>query len=99
MGDIDLSFFLAAPPSQDWIQAESAADVMAGPFDAQRYADYIQDGATKYTLNLYGFITGYGREFEQQVTQNYMVELVFEFHDSAGATDWFCPNSDTAGEF
>ena len=58
----DLGAYLAPPPSSDWVEAEKASDVMAGPFTAHDYGVYVEDSGSERALNRYGFVAGYGTE-------------------------------------
>ncbi len=78
--------------SSDWIEDTPGPDVLDGPFTAHDYGQFVQDSDTEKTLNRYGFVTGYARAWQQKVTQDYLVERVFEFDTSNGPVhtlNWF----------
>ena len=81
----DLSTYLAPAPSPDWVDAPAAPDVINGPFTAHDWAAYVGDTRTEGTLNRTGFVAGYGKSWEQKVTQDFLEEQVFEFKSSDGA--------------
>ncbi len=86
----NLGSLLAAPPSADWIEAPAAPSRLEGAFDAHSYGVYVGDaGSSEAALSRYGFVAGYGREWEQRGTQDYLVEGVFQFASSKGAKYWY----------
>ena len=85
LGDTDLSSYLTQPPSSDWLEAQASTDVMDGPFNSHQYAVYIDGSDSERVLNKYGFVRGFGREWEQKATQDYLVQLVFLFRSTTGA--------------
>lgn len=94
--DVDLGSLLAQPPAGDWVQATSSADRIQGPFTAADYAAYLKaadpnaDAAgTEATLNADGFTGGFGHEWEEFTSRDYLVERVFAFRDDGGANSWY----------
>ena len=90
----DLSAYLAKPPTSDWIENGPSENVLSGPFTASSYAAYVEGpaatpGNVASNLTRNRFVGGYGREWEQRTTLNYLVERVFQFADSTGARSWF----------
>ena len=88
--------------SSDWIEDSPGPDVLDGPFTARDYAQFVQDSATERTLNRYGFVAGYARAWQQKVTQDYLVERVFEFDSASGpgyTLNWFKLGARTSKNF
>jgi hypothetical protein len=81
----DLREFLAPAPGADWLEAPAGPNVINGPFSAHDWAVYVEDDPTERALNRDGFVTGYGRAFEQKVTQDFLEEQVFQFKTASGA--------------
>ncbi len=90
----DLSALLAQAPGADWNAVGPSATTLVGPFSAHDYAAFLKargvsPGSTELGMNLYGFTRGYAAEWEQQRSQDVLVERVFEFRDSSGSRSWF----------
>lgn len=85
----DLSAYLPPPPGTDWIEASRTPDIIAGSFTAHDYGVLVQDAASERSLNRYGFVAGFGRTWAQKVSQDYLVERVFQFNSPNGATYWY----------
>jgi len=81
----DLSTYLAGAPGTDWLEAPAGPDVLDGPFNAHDWASYVEDTSTEAALNRDGFVSGYGRAWEQKVSQDFVEEQVLLFHASKGA--------------
>jgi hypothetical protein len=89
----DLKSLLAPPPSSDWIRPASGRWLL-GPFTAQEYgvfADQISGTPGNAANNLLddGFVNGYGDAWVETTTSDQLVERVFEFGTTSGASDWF----------
>ena len=88
--DSDLRGLLAAPPSSDWLERSPTPQTLAGAFDAHAYDVFVADnGGSEDALKKYRFVAGYDREWEQKVTQDYLVERVFQFQQASGANYWY----------
>jgi hypothetical protein len=90
----DLSTLLAQAPGADWNAFSHSATTLVGPFSAHDYAAFLKargvsPGSTELGLNLYGFTRGFAAEWEQQRSQDLLVERVFEFRDSSGSRSWY----------
>jgi len=91
----DLSSLLADAPGFDWREAGgSDPDVIEGPFTARSYGDFADKssgtpGTTGSRLQGYGFNGGYGKEWQQLGSHDLLVERVFQFDSSSGATSWY----------
>jgi hypothetical protein len=81
----DLSTYLVGAPGTDWLEAPAGPDVIDGPFSAHDWATYVEDVPTERALNRDGFIGGYGRSWQQNVTKDFLEEQVFFFRTSNGA--------------
>ncbi len=103
----DLNSLLAAPPGGDWVDVGSLPTNLVGDFTAHDYAGFLQangtsPGQTEFDLNLYGYTRGYGLEWQQRGTSDVLVERVFEFRDSRGASylySSFKRGSQTAAQY
>jgi hypothetical protein len=86
----DVSELLASPPSSDWLEHESSDSDLVGVITPQSYGAWVDDGgASERTLRRDGFVTGYGRAWEQKVTQNLLSEFVLEFRTASAANSWY----------
>lgn len=90
----DLSTLLAQAPGADWNAVSPSTTTLVGPFSAHDYAAFLKargvsPGSTELGLNLYGFTRGYALEWEQQRSQDVLVERVFEFRDTSGSRPWY----------
>lgn len=85
----DLRSILASPPSSDWVELTSDTGYLTGAFDARGYGSFADDGgASEQALDRFGFVAGYGRDWRQSGSRDYLVELVFEFRSGNGAIGW-----------
>lgn len=90
----DPGSYLADAPSFSWVEEVRSTDVLEGKFSAADYAAYIQAGTASpnsvaANLTSLGFVRGFGREWGQVRTQDYLVERVFQFRDATGSRTWF----------
>lgn len=90
----DLSGYIAPPPGSDWIEQGPGRTVIEGSFTADDYGRYSTTingtpSSAGENLTRLGFVGGFGREWEQRFTQNYLVERAFGFSDAEGATSWY----------
>jgi len=90
----DLSTLLAQAPGADWNAFSPSVTTLVGPFSAHDYAAFLKargvsPGSTELGLNLYGFTRGFAAEWEQQRSQDLLVERVFEFRDPSGSRSWY----------
>lgn len=88
--------------ANDWIEDAPGPDVLDGPFTAHDYGVFVQDSQTEKTLDRYGFVAGFARAWEQKVTQDYLVERVFEFDSTGGPgymINWFKLGAHTSKYF
>ena len=86
----DVSQLLAPAPSSDWIERESSSADLIGVITPQSYGSWVGDnGASERALRRDGFVTGYGRAWEQKVTQNDLSEFVLEFKTADAANSWY----------
>ncbi len=86
---------LADPIERSFIEVDIAQPgTLEGPFDAQAYADYYKlagedqqtGGSLVRRLKSYGFVSGYGRQWYQQRTSEYLGEIVMVFTATSGAS-------------
>jgi hypothetical protein len=86
----DLHPLLAAPPTADWVDVQATSTNLIGDFTAHDYAAYVAgNSGIEFDLNLYGFTRGFARDWGQPVSQDLLIERVFEFRDAKGARSWF----------
>jgi hypothetical protein len=86
----DLSGYLAVPPGSDWIESGQTSYALVGVITTQSYGAWANDnGASERALRRGGFVTGYGRAWEQRVTRDYLGEFVLAFNSALGATHWY----------
>jgi len=86
----DLSGYLAVAPGRDWIESGQSSYALVGVITPQSYGAWADDnGASERALRRGGFVTGYGRAWEQRVTRDYLSEFVLAFNSTVGATHWY----------
>jgi hypothetical protein len=87
-----LETMLAAPPSSDYVEADSTAPgVIEGSLDTDQYiatGNPANASAIKATLQRDGFIGGFGRTWIQRTTQHVLVEGAVAFSGGDGAKRW-----------
>jgi len=87
-----LSGILAPPPTADYVEANATVPgVVEGQFDAKTFASRSGHGnvaAIQQTLELDGFLDGYGRTWVQKVSRRVLVEFVMAFTGGDGANKW-----------
>ena len=96
-----LSAYLA-PVSDTWVEEAARPDVLDGPFTSHDYGVLVQDTDVGKTLDRYGFVAGFAHTWRQKITQDYLVERVFEFDSSSGPKDtlnWFETGAKTSKYF
>ena len=85
----DLRSYLAPAPAGDWFEHPADPTDAIGPFDAATYGASVDDnGASERALGRLGFVSGYGRDWVQRGSQDFLVERVFEFGSPEGAIRW-----------
>ena len=84
----DLAGYLVDAPSFSWIEQVRSSHTLEGEFSADEYGTYGQSTTAAANLKSRGFVRGFGREWAQIQTDDYLVERVFQFGDATGATDW-----------
>ena len=81
-----LDSVLAKPPTPDFTELTSGA--FRGEFTAHDYAVNATGATasqTEATLNRYGFVDGYGKEWASNATRHALVEIVMAFTGGQGA--------------
>jgi len=86
----DLTGYLAPAPSGDWIESGPSTNFLVGAITAQSYGAWVDDnGATERTMKRDGFVSGFGRVWEQKVTQDFLSEFVLLFTSDSGARSFY----------
>lgn len=98
-----LRALLVGAPDLAWVELTPGdTSVLEGPFTADYYAKTEYDSASAQDsvirrLNFDGFVAGYGRTFERNHHQDWIVDDVKAFGDSAGALSYWAWMRDFLG--